>query len=85
MSTFGDHGNSASRERKPLPDCVTRLLRYQDIEACDLARSTVPAAVGGSNRKSYANVLAATWVQLDRLAELAGSRGAATSSFARRR
>jgi hypothetical protein len=70
MSTSGDNGISARRERKPLPSCLTRLLRHQ---------------VAGSDHKSYVHVLAATWVQLDRLAELSGAVGAANSRYMRRR
>jgi hypothetical protein len=80
MSTSGDNESSAQHGRKPLPDCLTRLLRHQGVEVC----SGRPAAAT-SNRKGYVHVLAATWVELDRLADLAGAPGDATSKLAPRR
>jgi hypothetical protein len=79
MSTPGDNESSERRERGALPDCLTSLLRHEGIAACHLGRLAAPAAP-----KTYVHVLAAIWVQLDRLAELTGECGGATSKFVRR-
>jgi hypothetical protein len=63
MSTSSDDKGTSRRERKPLPECLTRLLPPQSTEP------RRPAAISSS--KMYMRVLAATWVQLDRLAQLA--------------
>jgi hypothetical protein len=81
-----DNEDPSRRERKPLPDCLTRLLHPS------VGHLSHSPAAPGSDRKTYVRVLAATWVHLDRLAQLtdaiaerASEPDAAAWKIARRR
>jgi hypothetical protein len=65
-----DNTGSSRPERRPLPDCLTRLLSPQGHDAAQIAQP-LPAIAPGSCRKTYAGALAAIWLDLDRLARLA--------------
>lgn len=65
METSGDNASPSRRERKPLPDCLVRLLHTHRLDAPYDAGRPV-----SSGPKTYLRVLAATWVDLDRLAQL---------------
>ena len=65
-----DPSASPRREPVPLPDCLTRLLDSQGLDAGYIVHPT-GSALGGPKRKpTYARALASIWLDLDRLDEL---------------
>lgn len=69
MKSPGNWAGPSRREHAPLPDCLTRLLDPQRLDAGYVAHParSVPA---GSNRRTYIGVLALIWLDLDRLGQL---------------
>lgn len=70
MMQPSDNGAGPSgREPLPLPQCLTRLLHPQRLDAGYLT-SPAGLGVGGPKKRSYARALASIWLDLDRLDEL---------------
>ena len=67
MDTSGDSAHPSRRHHKSLPRCLTRLLEPAGIDA---GYSAVPGARTENGARGYARVLAAVWLDLDRLAQL---------------
>jgi hypothetical protein len=63
MTTSGDQHSPSRRERKPLPHCLTRLLQVSPV-------GPTVGSPSSSGSGHYVDVLAATWLELDRLAGL---------------
>jgi hypothetical protein len=77
MLTPGHDENPSKRQRKPLPDCLTRLLQVGEAGP---AAGRSPSSTGpNSGYTSYVSVLATTWLHLDRLAHLTGAMAGAGS------
>ena len=69
MKTPDDSASPSRREHNPLPDCLTRLLSSQGIDAGPVAHPVCPV-LAGSNRRTYMRALATIFLDLDRLAQL---------------
>jgi len=69
MDPFGKGDNPSRRQHQPLPNCLTRLLHPQRLDAGYLAQAAGPARSRSANR-TYARVLASLWLDLDRLGQL---------------
>ena len=70
MKSSGNSESPSRRERAPLPDCLTRLLDPQRLNAGYVAQAAGPVPAG-SNERTYVGVLASIWLDLDRLGHLA--------------
>jgi len=69
MKSSGNSASPSRREPTALPECLTRLLGPQRLNAGYVAQ-TVGPVVAGANKKTYARVLASIWLDLDRLGQL---------------
>jgi hypothetical protein len=69
MRTSDDNASPSRREHTPLPDCLTRLLSPQAMDADHVAHSACPV-LAGSDRRTYMRALATILLDLDRLARL---------------
>jgi hypothetical protein len=69
MNSSGNGASPSRQEPTPLPECLTRLLGPQRLDAGYIAQAAGPVLAGGS-RKTYARVLASIWSDLDRLGQL---------------
>ena len=67
MDTPSNSAHPPRRHHKPLPRCLTRLL---EPSGSDAGHSAAPAVRPETGVRSYARVLAAVWLDLDRLAQL---------------
>jgi len=62
------------REPIPLPDCLTRLLHPQRLDAGYIVK--LPGSgLGVRKKRTYARALASIWLDLDRLDELIDQMG----------
>jgi hypothetical protein len=69
MNSSGNSASPSRREHAPLPDCLTRLLDPQRLDAGYIVHPTGPVPAG-SGRRTYVGVLASIWSDLDRLGQL---------------
>jgi hypothetical protein len=67
MQPFDNGANPPRRE--PLPQCLTRLLNPQCLDAGYITPAA-SSGIGGPKKRTYARVLATIWLDLDRLDEL---------------
>lgn len=72
MRPTDDPAGPARPEPRPLPDCLTRLLHPQGLDAGYIVQPAGCARGGPKNNKkrTYARALASIWLDLDRLDEL---------------
>jgi hypothetical protein len=69
MESPGDNAYPSRRAHKPLPRCLTRLLEPARLDGGYVADPAVQTSAENGMR-SYPRVLAAIWLDLDRLAQL---------------
>ena len=70
MQSSGNSASPSRREPAPLPDCLTRLLDPQRLDAGYTAQPARSALGHPKKKKTYARALASIWLDLDRLDEL---------------
>ena len=69
MQSSGNSASPSRREPGSLPECLTRLLGPQRLDAGYIAQPAGPVGTG-LNKRTYAGVLASIWLDLDRLGQL---------------
>jgi hypothetical protein len=70
MRPTDDSASPSRREPRPLPDCLTRLLHPQGLDAGYIIQPAGCARGGPKKKRTYARALASIWLDLDRLDEL---------------
>jgi len=74
MHPSDKNASPSRREPVPLPECLTRLLNPQRLDAGYLVKPP-GSGLGVPKKRTYARALASIWLDLDRLDELIDQMG----------